>query len=64
MKLSRPQTSETRPAGQKGASRPTLQQGRRPYSPPRLHCWGDLRGKTLGGSAGQVDSANPNFTQP
>jgi hypothetical protein len=35
-----------------------------PYSIPRITCWGDLRTLTLGGSPGQFDSANPNFTAP
>lgn len=37
---------------------------RRPYTPPRLHCWGEVRDVTLGGSAGQFDSGNPSLTQP
>lgn len=48
------QTSEVAPASAT----------RRPYSPPQLRCWGDVRDITLGGSAGQFDSANPSFTEP
>lgn len=38
--------------------------GRRPYSPPQLTGWGDVRDLTLGGSAGQLDSLNPDVTEP
>ncbi len=36
------------------------QSGRRPYRPPVLSRFGDVRGLTLGGSPGIDDSGNPN----
>lgn len=36
---------------------------RRPYSPPRLQIFGDVRSLTMGGSPGIGDSGSGSFTQ-
>lgn len=44
--------------------RPAAESRRRPYEPPRLVAFGDIRDKTLGGTPGMNDSTPPNTNIP
>ena len=44
--------------------RPFPSQTKRPYSTPRLTCYGDVRTMTMGGSPGITDSGTPGTQKP
>ena len=52
-------TAEDAPAGDGRVGR-----ARKPYRAPRLTCYGDLRGVTLGGTPGVGDSPIPGDPTP